>query len=66
MLLLGSIVDSSTRNSAAGLASSPGNPAPPEASRGATAAWEIWQEAARRNRGGVAEGSGLRVARVSR
>ena len=54
MLLLGSIVDGSTRNSAAGLASSPGNPAPPEASRGAAAAWEIWQEVARRNRGGVA------------
>ena len=33
---------------------------------GAAAAWERWQEAARRNRGGVAVGSGLRVARVSR
>ena len=65
VLLLWSIVDGSTRNSAAGLASSPGNPAPPEASRGATAAWERWQEAARRNRGGVVVGSGLRVVRVS-
>jgi len=33
---------------------------------GAAAAWERWQEAARRNRDGVAVGSGLRVARVSR
>ena len=32
---------------------------------GAVAAWERWQEAARRNRGGVAVGSGLRLARVS-
>ena len=62
----GPIVDGSTRNSAAGLASLPGNPAPSEASHGAAAAWERWQEAARINRDGVAVGSGLRVARVSR